>query len=193
MAEFGSNDKKEAGKICLPIGSSDVHYKDGWNQEKVLEDKHPRDGGKRKNPSEYLEDSYIKSHSAKFARGATRIQLRSTITNPLTDEIWDPLGRDKVFVFPTEEFERIIEAANGDIAKVEEMLGLDKGQLIPDNETDYLVRIDIPPPIEAEMPSGNENSANDHWLPGGLLPTGVPEAVINPLPKGAYKAEEFKF
>lgn len=34
------------------------------------------------------------------------------------------------------------------------------------------------------MPSGNEAGANEHWIPGGYLPTGIPEAVID-IPSSA--------
>lgn len=33
------------------------------------------------------------------------------------------------------------------------------------------------------MPSGNERGANELWIPGGLLPSGYYEAVINGVPK----------
>jgi hypothetical protein len=29
------------------------------------------------------------------------------------------------------------------------------------------------------MPSGNEAGANEYWLPGGRLPEGMPEAVVD--------------
>ncbi|WP_431802057.1 hypothetical protein [Microbacterium sp. bgisy203] len=29
------------------------------------------------------------------------------------------------------------------------------------------------------IPTGNEAGANDHWIPGGYLPTGIREAVID--------------
>ena len=38
------------------------------------------------------------------------------------------------------------------------------------------------------MASGNEVGANVLWLPGGLLPTGYKEAVIDRISKGKYKA-----
>ena len=42
-------------------------------------------------------------------------------------------------------------------------------------------RIDIPNPRELNlrMPSGNEAGANEFWIPGGKLPTGNLEAVID--------------
>ncbi len=36
------------------------------------------------------------------------------------------------------------------------------------------------------MPSGNELGANPQWLPGGKLPTGYSEIVIDNIPKGKY-------
>lgn len=44
-----------------------------------------------------------------------------------------------------------------------------------------MIRVDIPHPEDyhLRMPSGNEAGANDYWIPGGLLPEGMPEAVID--------------
>jgi len=44
-----------------------------------------------------------------------------------------------------------------------------------------LVRIDISNPREfgLRLPTGNEAGANPFWLPGGQLPTGISEAVID--------------
>lgn len=32
------------------------------------------------------------------------------------------------------------------------------------------------------MPRGNEAGANEAWIPGGYLPEGIPEAVLNTHP-----------
>jgi len=42
------------------------------------------------------------------------------------------------------------------------------------------------------MPSGNEAGANDQWLPGGLLPDGMPEAVIDggEIPPDGYRVTD---
>ena len=37
------------------------------------------------------------------------------------------------------------------------------------------------------MPTGNESGANDLWLPGGKLPKGYSEAVMDAVNKGDYK------
>jgi len=42
------------------------------------------------------------------------------------------------------------------------------------------------------MPNGNELGANLHWIPGGKLPTGYSEAVINNIPLGKYIERRIK-
>lgn len=44
-----------------------------------------------------------------------------------------------------------------------------------------MVRIDIDAPLAhgGRIPSGNEAGANPQWEPGGHLPTGIPEIVID--------------
>ena len=51
-----------------------------------------------------------------------------------------------------------------------------------------IVRIDIPNPKElnARIPSGNEGGANELWQPGGKLPQGYLENVIDQIPQGKY-------
>ncbi|MBF0312799.1 MAG: hypothetical protein HQK50_03565 [Oligoflexia bacterium] len=56
-------------------------------------------------------------------------------------------------------------------------MGLGHGQL----DADELVRIDVPRPKDHNLriPSGNERGANESWRPGGKLPNGNSEAVID--------------
>ena len=51
-----------------------------------------------------------------------------------------------------------------------------------------LVRIDIPDTKASNIrvPSGNEAGANVEWIPGGELPTGQREAVVDQLAAGSY-------
>ena len=53
---------------------------------------------------------------------------------------------------------------------------------LPDHFLDgNIVRVDVKDPEDygLRMPSGNESGANDEWIPGGQLPTGISEAVID--------------
>ena len=55
-----------------------------------------------------------------------------------------------------------------------------------------IVRIDISNPRElnTRIPSGNERGANELRLPGGRLPKGDVEAVVNNIPKDKYIERE---
>ena len=65
----------------------------------------------------------------------------------------------------------------GGASGIERTLGLPEGYL-----QDFdAVRVDIPSAENQNLriPSGNEAGANDYWAPGGLLPGGMLEAVID--------------
>jgi hypothetical protein len=83
------------------------------------------------------------------------------------------------------EMDRVLAAAKGDISIVEAQLGIPPGSWVGKE----MVRIDIPEPAKLgiRLPSGNEAGANIEWLPGGKLPTGLLEAVVDSIPKGKYK------
>lgn len=70
-----------------------------------------------------------------------------------------------------------MEAMGGDRLALEQALGLPDGYF----HTDGVVRVDVPEPnnFDLRIPSGNEAGANDQRMPGGFLPTGMPEAVID--------------
>lgn len=75
------------------------------------------------------------------------------------------------------EVDEIFAKAAGDKRVLEQKLGLPEGFL----ESDRLVRIDIAAPNELglRIPSGNEAGANEFWLPGGKLPNGNFETIID--------------
>ncbi|MET4431968.1 hypothetical protein [Mycolicibacterium sp. 624] len=130
------------------------------------------DKGSRPEPSEYLPSEFIEHHLEKFDAGASRFT---------TSEALEDFGighRDgTTFVFPTRELDTLMQSTGGDRRALEEALGLPTGFF----DTDGLVRVDIPDPGEYDLrvPSGNEAGASDQWLPGGFLPTGTSEAVID--------------
>lgn len=130
--------------------------------------------GNRPDPSTYLPASRIAEHAQAFDGGASRFTLQGTV---------DKYGlgqRDgTTFVMTRAEADRILASTNGDPRKLEAALGLPPGQL--DDGT--LVRVDFSPDamddLNVRMPTGNEAGANNQWLPGGLLPSGANEAVLD--------------
>ena len=139
--------------------------------------------GSRPDPSEYLSPQYIGEHLALFEDGATRFQLRSGL---------DKYGPGQVdgtsFVMPRAQADELLASAGGDPRALERALGLPEGQL--DGNTLMRVDFEQPEQLGLRVPSGNEAGANDLWIPGGRLPDGSAEAVIDvgAIPPSRYSA-----
>lgn len=146
-------------------------YINGWTEERVRNTKH----GSRPDPSVYLTADYIKQHLEKFKYGA------SFLTN--TKYLDSNNGRDLIgrkegtFVMTKVEMDNVLKKAGGKLAVVEKDLGIPKDAW-KDRKTS---RIDVHNPMKfnPRLPNGNEPGANDLWIPGGLLPTGYSEAIID--------------
>lgn len=80
--------------------------------------------------------------------------------------------------------DKLLETANGKLSIVEHNLGVPEGRW----QFRRLSRIDVPFPekFNVRMPTGNEAGASDSWRPGGILPNGLLEAVIDMVPKSDY-------
>ncbi|MCA1857554.1 DUF6531 domain-containing protein [Massilia oculi] len=129
--------------------------------------------GLRPNPDSYLSQAYRDAHAEIFRGGAARIQPSAPTGT---------IGRTETWVFPQSTTRDAIARAGNDVSKLEELLGLDKGYLGANP-----VLVEIPNPIGYRIPTGNEFGANGFWRPGGFTyPGGLPEAVIDPVPPGAY-------
>jgi hypothetical protein len=133
--------------------------------------------GQRPDPSTYLPKEYIENHIAEFDSGATRFINRGSLDRH------GPAQTDgTMFVMPSREADRLIAEAKGNRSAFEKALGYGPGEL----NSHEIFRLDFPNPRAANirMPSGNEAGVNPMWLPGGKLPTGVREAIID-HPQGA--------
>jgi len=137
---------------------------------KVVDEILSTNKGLRPDPSTYLPQEYITNHLAKFDSGATKI-ASSAPTRPL---LGPPGG---TFVMPNSVTNDLIARSNGDVAKLEDLLSLERGTL-----GDSPVRLDINNPPGLRMPDGNELGANNQWVPGGYTGGGIPEATIDQLP-----------
>ncbi|MFE8070090.1 RHS repeat-associated core domain-containing protein [Marinobacteraceae bacterium S3BR75-40.1] len=143
-------------------------------------------GDRPKDPSTYLSEGFIASHLNRFSGGASFLMPKWALDEFGREFVGRPDGQ---FVMPSSEVDQVLRNSDGEMAKVEEELGIPEGQW---QDTDF-VRIDVPSPEKhgLRMPTGNEEGANDEWLPGGQLPTGHSEAVIDPVPKGSYEEHDF--
>ena len=137
--------------------------------------------GNRPNPSNYLKWRYRHRHLRNFRRGASFLTQK---------QVLDKYGRamlgrqDGLFVMCKKEMDDLIQKADGQLIYIETELGIPAGMW----ENTEIIRIDIrrPKKLKLRLPSGNETGANELWIPGGKLPNGYLESVINPVPEGKY-------
>ncbi|WP_156359120.1 PAAR domain-containing protein [Sphingomonas sp. Leaf242] len=125
-------------------------------------------------PDTYIPPERLAQHGEAFEDGASRITLQQNL------EKYGLGQRDgTTFISTKGDTDRMLADAGGDPRKLEEALGLPSGQL----DDSQLVRVDFTPEamrdLSMRMPSGQEAGANEHWLPGGYLPNGQNEAVID--------------
>jgi hypothetical protein len=144
--------------------------------------------GKRPDPRTYIPKNEIDAHLAKFDKGAVVIMTKSTF-NKVSGSLKGAMGRpDAQFVMPKSEMDAMMARTKGNPRLLEQELGLPPGAL----KKDGLVRLDISDPrsLNLRMPSGNEAGANDLWQPGGKLPNGGSEAVVDQLPPGSFSVSD---
>lgn len=129
-------------------------------------------------PSQYLSEDYINNHLQSFKNsGAVKI-----MPNEPTGKIG---GRGGTFVMSGDELEAIIKYSDGDVRKIESILGLDKGYL---GDNPVIVKFDDASGLR--LPQGNELGAYpEYWEPGGYTSGGIKEAVIDPASEGTYSYE----
>lgn len=148
--------------------------KEGLSYEQVEKIKFTPKGEKPL-PETYLSNDYINNHLQSFKEsGAVKI-----MPNEPTGTIG---GKGGTFVMSGDELNEIIQYADGDVSKIETILGLDQGYL---GENPVVVTIQDTSSIR--IPSGNELGAwPEYWEPGGYTSGGVKEAVVDPAVEGKY-------
>lgn len=139
--------------------------------------------GSRPDPATYLSPQAIEAHLAHFYPGASFL-----IPKAMLDKYGrDPLGYpdNSQFVMTAAQMDALLARARGDVSIIERELGLPAGAWAGQ----AIVRITIPNPksVNVRLPSGNEMGANALWLPGGKLPNGMFEAVVNQLRPADYQ------
>ena len=141
----------------------------------------PDDGVFRPNPLKYLPKEYRQAHKELFDDG-----VAAFVKDDCFIQKFGNFGReDGAFVFPKDVAKAMIKEADGNPRKLEALLGLDEGSL---GDSPKMV---LPQEVHNyRIPDGNEGGscANPQWRPGGkTYPGGVPEAVIDPVPKDKVK------
>jgi hypothetical protein len=139
--------------------------------------------GCRPEPKTYLSAKYLEMHANLFKEGASYL---------VPKDVLDRFGRkllgrpDGQFVMTKKEMDRLLGKKGANLAYIEKQLGIPAGAWVGKT----LVRIDILPEnlqkLNLRIPSGNEAAANNLWIPGGKLPTGYTEGVVNQIPEGSY-------
>ncbi|MGV6988186.1 VENN motif pre-toxin domain-containing protein [Testudinibacter sp. P80/BLE/0925] len=127
--------------------------------------------GKRPDPTEYLPKEYIDAHLSQFDDGAVRFIPESNFNK------YGLSQRDNTaFVLSKKEADVLWENSNGNLRIIEKELGLPENYL-----SNNILRVDINEPhrFNLRIPSGNEAGVNEQWVPGGKLPNGKLEAIID--------------
>lgn len=169
--------RNNAGVDDLDATDVPQSLRDGWNTSGPT----PNDivdvgHGNRPDPSEYLDQSYIEQHLDRFRDGASRIYISDNLAT------YGPGNRGSTFVFPTSELQQIVDETGGNARLLAIRLGMDADYYLDADGRPLAVEIRNFDPSELDnirMPSGNEGGANPQWIPGGFLPTGDHEAVID--------------
>ena len=137
----------------------------------------------RPDPIDYIPQSKIDAHLQAFRdSGAIRFTTQTKIDRNGT--LGPPGG---TFTIPASEFQRVMNDAGGDLAKVEDLLQLNPGEL---TNGDTVIAFIKPENLDGlRIPRGNELGAFDgYWVPGGFTGRGIPEAVID-TPAGTSYTE----
>lgn len=131
--------------------------------------------GNRPPVTDYLSPRYIADHKAQFDDGAVRFVNEDDF---LQYGVPKPDGTE--FVMTKAEADRVWAETGGDPVKLAKALGFEPDHFV----NSPVVRIDFcnPAALGVDVPIGNEFGANPCCIPGGVLPDGSVEAVINPTP-----------
>lgn len=177
MAMLGLSPKM--AKVAKPAEIAPPKYKPGITEADIL----GMPKGSRPDADTYLTPKYVSEHLAQFDKGASRFTTKSNLDK------YGIAQRDGTsFIMPKHEADQLMATTKGDKRALEKALGLPDGTL----ETNSLVRVDIPgaKDMNLRIPSGNEAGANEFWIPGGKLPDGNSEAVID---AGSISASDFNW
>lgn len=158
----------------VPAALRNGWKKDGrWEPNEVVAWKK----GERPDPGDYLDADYIQKHLDQFENGATRIYRSESLAGYGPGNNLAADGSNTTYVFPTDQLDALMSQVNSP-EELGEALGLGSDFFVG---ADVELRDFAPHELDGlRMPSGNEGGTDvDKWIPGGYLPSGIPEAVID--------------
>lgn len=135
----------------------------------------------RPHPSTYLDAGFIESHLDKFKGGAVTF-IRSDQFERFTVDMNKMHGRtDGLFVMPLDFAMDVINSSGGNLGKVEEKMGIDKGWWNDGKNKMLAIVVKNPSDHNLRVATGTEGGANSYWRPGCVTSGGVPEAMVDGL------------
>ena len=164
---------------------SRIGFKSGLIPNEMFEKVLTMNKDQRPPVTEYLSEQYIEAHRQKFASGKAYC-IMSTDASIERVQANGRLGRSSGnFVLPEKEFKNLCAKVNAEKRSkhgnpqkmLETELGFWPGSLKGKALVFYEIKIK---PVDVRIPDGRGEGANDLWIPGGFLPTGYTEAIIDP-------------
>ena len=188
--KHGATSKRNTSEV-QNLDSADVTHplKGGWKGDWTPNDVVKAGKGDRPNPTEYLDKDYIDRHLDQFANGGTHFYKKDSLDGYGPGNNMAADGSNTTYVFPTDQLQALMEQVDSP-EDLGEALGLGRDFFAGG---DIVMRDFAPHELDGiRMPSGNEGGTDaEKWIPGGYLPSGIPEAVIDipDLAKGTGNGE----
>lgn len=139
-------------------------------------------------PAAYLDAGYLDARIATFEGGASYLLTAANYQKYVQGKPFAGFP-DGQFVAPPSVISQVLETANGDIASIEQQLGIPAGAW---QGKGGIYRIDVADAVKLQLrlPNGGEMGANEFWIPGGYTSGGVAEGFVNQIPLAAYTATQ---
>ena|GEM_PF-812434 len=160
-------------------GRMDNAFRKGYDKDKIAAMPH---GKRPKNTNRYLKKRYSDQHLQQFHGEASYLMTGDAYRDYAKGKPF--VGRpDGQFISTTTDIDGVLSRSKGDVALIEKELGIEPGPYGWQGKGG-IVRVNIqnPEKFNLRIPNGNESGANKLWEPGGFVPGGSAEAVVDQIP-----------
>jgi hypothetical protein len=163
-----------------------IRFKDGWDYMRAYREAQAMMlVGQSLGPEVYLAPDYVEEHRQAFVGKASYLlpgKYFDLFVNPDTTDKANLGFMGALYVSTASEIDRVLSVSNGDIAVVEDLLGIPPGDW-QGKEGLYRVNIHLPENKGLRMSDGNEKRANEYWTVGGKTSGNTKEAVLDEVPR----------